>query len=634
LKNPVDVLNEYWGFSAFRNPQDIIINHLLDGENVCAFMPTGGGKSICFQVPALCQEGICIVISPLIALMQDQVNNLKKHGISATYLKGGMSFRDVSRILDNCIYGHIKFLYLSPERLQQEVVQERITQMNVNLFAIDEAHCISQWGHDFRPAYRKLNILRDLKPQTKTIALTATATKEVQKDIIELLNLDQPKIIKKSFKRENIALKVNFCQDKRYQLLHVLQQQKKTSIVYVRSRSTTKDLSLFLSHNGIPSLAYNGSMNHKERELALKKWTDEEALVVVATNAFGMGIDKANVRQVIHYHLPENLESYFQEVGRCGRDGLHSTATTIYNESDFKRLKSQFIDVIPNLNEVIDIFKKLTSFFKIAYGEGENSTFDFDLFSYCKKYNLNVHLVYQTLELLERLSIVSLNKTSHKQTAIQFICNQKQVFNYIEKNEIHADIIQSILRTYGGIFDNQVNIDFSLIAHLAKKTKENVLQTLQVLDKQSFISAAFYIHDLSITFLVPKENEKSILLHSRYIKAYKLHKYEKAKAVVDYIRNYENCRSSQLMQYFGEQEIKKCEICSVCLNEENVIISEINYKKVSNFILKKLTSGEYDARNLIAFQIFSKNEIIQTLRKLLDLEKIKLTQKNTYKLNI
>lgn len=633
MKTALQVLEKYWGYTSFRDPQDVLINHVLNGEDVCGFLPTGGGKSICFQVPALCKDGICIVVSPLIALMQDQVNNLNERGIPATYLKGGMNYKDVSRILDNCIYGKLKFLYLSPERLQQEIVQERIKQMNVNLFAIDEAHCISQWGHDFRPAYRKLHTLKDLKPNANIIALTATATKEVQKDIVTLLELKNPKLIKKSFKRENISIKVLFSFDKRYELLQKLRQKEETSIVYVRSRSATKDLSQFLNQNGVKALAYNGGMDHKERKKVLEKWLKEDVYVVVATNAFGMGIDKADVRQVIHFHLPENLESYFQEVGRCGRDGLASAATTIYNESDFKRLKQQFIDVIPELNEVIEIYKKLTSYFRIAYGEGENETFDFDLFSFSKKYNFHVHIVYQTLELLERLSILTLNKSSNKKTSIQFICNQKQLFHFLDKNSSHADAIQTILRTYGGIFDNKVQIDFDLISHIAKVSKEDLLQTLKLLEKQSFINAEIYVHELSITFLVPKENERSILMYAKYIKQYKLHKYEKAKAVVDFIRNNTTCRSKQLMQYFGEQELENCKICSVCLGEEKEQNKNINYANVSEFILKKLDENEHDARSLIEFGDFSKLEIIQTLKKLLALQKIKLSYKNTYKLN-
>lgn len=633
MKKPLQILEKYWGYTSFRDPQESLIHHVLNGENVCGFLPTGGGKSICFQVPALCREGICIVISPLIALMQDQVDNLKKRGISATYLKGGMNYKEVSRILDNCIYGKLKFLYLSPERLQQEIVQERIKQMDVNLFAIDEAHCISQWGHDFRPAYRKLQVLQDLKPKTNTIALTATATKDVQKDIVELLQLTNPKIIKKSFKRENIAIKVKFSHDKRYELLHRLQRQKNTSIVYVRSRATTKDLSSYLNQHAVSALAYNAGMDHKDREKVLKKWLNEDIQVVVATNAFGMGIDKANVRQIIHFHLPESLESYFQEVGRCGRDGLASEASIIYNQSDFKRLKQQFIDVIPELNEVVKIFNKLTSFFKIAYGEGENRTYDFDLFSFSKRYDFNIHLVYQTLELLERLSILTLNKTSHRQTSIQFICNQKQIFHFLDNHPMHANAVQTILRTYGGIFDNLVNIDFNLISHIANTSKEDLLNTLQLLQKQKFIKADFYIHDLSITFLVPKENDKSILLHAKYIKKYKQFKYEKAKAVVDFTRNSAVCRSKQLMHYFGEKDSENCHICSVCIDEEKEPTKDVNFKEVSKFILAKLAKQEYNTRSLIEFENFTENEIIQTLRKLLSIEKIKLTLKNTYKLN-
>lgn len=633
MTTALQTLVKYWGFTSFIAPQEEVIAHVLEGKEVCAFLPTGGGKSICFQVPALCKEGICIVISPLIALMQDQVDALSRRGIGAVYLKAGMRYSDVSRILDNCIYGKIKFLYLSPERLQQEMVQERIKEMNVNLIAVDEAHCISQWGHDFRPAYRNIHLLKNLHPSTPMIAVTATATREVQLDIQEALTMKQPAIVKKSFERTNIALKVCFSHDKFDSLLDLLSTVVGVAIVYVRSRGTTTELSTFLNQHQIPSLAYNGGMEHAEREKIVQQWLREEVRVIVATNAFGMGIDKPNVRQVIHFHLPENLESYYQEVGRCGRDGHASEATILYNKSDIKRLKQQFIDVIPDLATTIEIFKKLTSYFRIAYGEGQDQTFDFNIHTFCKKYEFKTHLVFQTLDLLERLSILTLHKSSFKQSQIQFTCSQHQLFDYLDKHTAYRSIVQAVLRTYGGVFDNAISIDFNLIAEQAKTSKTDVVSCLQQLMNLSFIKGAFYFEDLSITLLVPKEDERSILLHSKYIKNYKLQKYEKAKSVVDFVRNKEVCRSRQLMLYFGEEASKECGVCSVCTKEEiPYSLMNIEYKKVALFIEKQLTIQQLGAKSLIKMGEFKKEEIIATLQKLLDQKKIELNSNNTYKL--
>lgn len=633
MLTPLEVLKKYWGYNQFRPPQESIIQHILNDENVCAFLPTGGGKSICFQVPAMCKKGICIVISPLIALMEDQVINLTQRGISAVFLKAGMHFKEVNRILDNCIYGNTKFLYLSPERLQQELVQERIKQMNVNLFAIDEAHCISQWGHDFRPSYRKLSILNDLKPNTTTIAVTATATTKVQQDIVEQLQLKKPIILKQSLKRDNIGIHVKFCNDKYDALLEKLKHAKASSIVYVRSRKATKELSIFLNQNQINAAAYSGGLIDKERKDVLQQWLNEKTQVVVATNAFGMGIDKANVRQVIHFHLPESLESYFQEIGRCGRDRMPSEATILYNKSDIKRLKEQFVDVIPQLNEVIEIYIKLTSYFSIAYGEGENETFELDLYKFCNTYGLNSHLVYNTLELLDRLSILVFHKSSYQQAALQFICNQKDIFEYLNSHPEHDDICNCLLRTYGGVFDNLTPIDINLLAHLTKSSKKQIVKSIEELKKADIINAYIFLHELSITFLVPKENKRTIYRFANEIKAYKTLKYNKAKAVVDFIRNSNQCRSNQLLNYFGEQNNTSCMTCSVCLNLETNTNIYTDYKKVSTFILNKLALHECDARSLIEHNAFSKFEIIETLKKLLDQKKINISDKNTYKLN-
>jgi len=369
---PLDILKTYWGYEQFKPSQELAVDSILGQKDTCVFLPTGGGKSICFQVPALVEPGICIVVSPLVALMQDQVENLKSRGIKAQLLKSGMSHVEVDQRLDNCIYGNYKFLYLSPERLQQELVRERIRKMNVNFIAVDEAHCISQWGHDFRPAYRKIHLLKELQPGISIIALTATATEKVKQDIITELELEDPTIISESFRRSNIALLTDFTADKMNALYSQLNITTENSIVYVRNRSACVELSEFLNKKGLRSTYFHGGISQTDKQKKLANWLKEEVPIIIATNAFGMGIDKANVRQVIHYHLPESLESYYQEAGRAGRDGKPAKAVVLFNESDKQRLKNQFIKTIPNFEAVKSVYKALMSNFRIAYGEGEN----------------------------------------------------------------------------------------------------------------------------------------------------------------------------------------------------------------------------------------------------------------------
>ncbi|MCL4141628.1 UNVERIFIED_CONTAM: hypothetical protein GTU68_062200 [Idotea baltica] len=394
MKHPINILERYWKFTEFRPNQEEIINAVINGEDTFALLPTGGGKSICFQIPALAKKGICIVISPLIALMKDQVQALQAKGIKAMALTSGISYQELDTLLDNCIYGNYKFLYISPERLQQDIVQARIEQMDVNLIAVDEAHCISQWGNDFRPAYKNIAILRRLHPTVNCLALTASARPEAIEDIIKELDFINPKIFKQSFYRPNLAYLVLHEDDKYYRVETILKKYKASSIIYVRNRKLTLELSTFLTSKNITATYYHGGLSNTEKDKNMAAWLNNQKQVIVATNAFGMGIDKPDVKTVIHLNLPESIESYFQEAGRVGRNGEKAFAAILKNNGDKQHVQNQFLKVLPDVDFIKQVYRKLCSYFQIPYGEGADVTNDFDFNSFCKTYKFSISHYY------------------------------------------------------------------------------------------------------------------------------------------------------------------------------------------------------------------------------------------------
>ena len=477
-KSPKEILGEFWGYTEFKGSQEEIINAVLRGQDVLALLPTGGGKSICFQIPALSKGGICIVVSPLIALIQDQVENLKKRGIKAIALTGGIPIEEVSDLLDNCIFGNYKFLYLSPERLQQEMVQSRIQQMNVNLIAIDEAHCISQWGHDFRPAYLECSQLRGLLPETPVIALTATATKQVANDIIDSLKFIEPLVVTDSFSRNNIAFKVFWEEDKRYRLKLSCCQLEKSAIVYVRTRRLSQEIAQFLNSSGCKATNFHGGISKKEKQERLYLWLNDKVQVMVATNAFGMGIDKPDVQLVVHYQIPDSLENYFQEAGRAGRDGATAEAVLITNATDIERARKQFLSLLPDTAYLKKVYGKLNSYFQIPFGEGNDQTFQLDFNTFCSVYQLNPMLTYNTLQVLDQNSVIALSESFSKKSTVRFLASKEQLFDYFEKNRALVKVAQTILRTYGGIFDFDTKINTRLIAKKSESAENMVIKVL------------------------------------------------------------------------------------------------------------------------------------------------------------
>ncbi|WP_298238760.1 RecQ family ATP-dependent DNA helicase [uncultured Algibacter sp.] len=632
MTHPVNILERYWNFTAFRPQQEAIINAVIEGEDTFALLPTGGGKSVCFQIPALAKDGICIVVSPLVALMKDQVKALQAKGIKAMALTSGISFNDLDTLLDNCIYGNYKFLYLSPERLQQELVQDRIKQMHVNLIAVDEAHCISQWGNDFRPAYKNIVLLRQLHPTVNVIALTASARTHIIKDITKELDFIQPKIFKQSFFRSNLAYMVLHENDKYYRIESILKKHKASSIIYVRNRKLTIELSSFLKSKNISATFYHGGLSNNEKEDNMNLWLNNQSQVMVATNAFGMGIDKPDVKTVIHINLPESIESYFQEAGRAGRNGDKAFAILLKNNSDEVLVKNQFLKVLPSVDFVKQVYRKLCNYFQISYGEGAFTVHDFNFNSFCKTYKFSTILTYNALLLLDRNSVINLSKQFKNNVSVQFIISSPSLFNYLETHQDLVLTVKSMLRVYGGIFDHNTKINTIRVAEKASTSESHVIKILQQLENDGIINLHLAKTDAQVTFIQPREDDKTINRIATIIEQQNKLKQEQVKAILDYTENDTVCKSTQLLAYFGEKEIEPCGICTVCLkSKKNNASKDIN--SIKKCIIELLEVEEQSSRAMVSALDFSEKDIKETLAILLEHDIIRLTKTNTYKLS-
>ncbi|TKD66256.1 ATP-dependent DNA helicase RecQ [Flavobacterium sp. ASW18X] len=623
-ENPKILLQQHWGHQDFRGSQDNIITALLAQKDVIALLPTGGGKSICYQIPALAQEGICIVVSPLIALIQDQINNLKEKGVKCAALIGGMSFEELDHTLDNCIYGGYKFLYLSPERLQQSLVQERIAQMQVNLIAVDEAHCISEWGQDFRPAYLKCNVLRQLHPITPIIALTATATPKVVNDITNHLELRNVSIFKDSFARKNIAFHVLEAEDKFFQLKHLLTITTGSAIVYTRTRKSTLEISNYLKMQGIASEFFHGGLSQSDKTKKLKHFLQNDIRVMVATNAFGMGVDKPDVRLVIHYQIPDSLENYFQEAGRAGRDGNPAAAYILTSEDAISRTKNQFLTNLPEVDFLKLLFRKLCSFLLIAYGEGSGQTYGLDLNAFCEQYQLRPGKVYAGLQMLDQNSVLLLSQNYKVKTSIQFICTKERVFQWLDNHPSLTNVVQSILRTYGGIFEYETTINPQLISKKSEAVLPKVMDTLKKLAQDQIITYTAAQEDLSLQFLVPREDDLTINTFAKKIKQLNATKTYKLQQMLAYLEQQKICRQSYVLDYFGEKKVTPCGTCDVCRQQNKTVTS---LKRQIYSILKKqaLTS-----RELVGELNATQSEILLELQQLLEDGYVTLQPDNRY----
>ncbi|HLF53520.1 ATP-dependent DNA helicase RecQ [Flavobacterium sp.] len=629
MSEALQILQKYWKHDTFRSQQNEIIDSVLSGQDTFALMPTGGGKSICFQVPGMMKEGICLVISPLVALMKDQVQNLQKRDIKAIALTGGIKSDEVLELLDNCLFGNYKFLYLSPERLQSDLILDRIKGLPINLIAIDEAHCVSQWGHDFRPAYLKIADLKTHFPKIPFLALTASATKRVQEDVITQLGLEKTVVFQKSFARENMAYMVFEVEDKLFRIEQILKKNPQPSIIYVRNRKSCLDISSQLQSLGFKATYYHGGLSSKEKDKNMQLWMNEQVQVIVATNAFGMGIDKANVKTVIHIQLPENLENYYQEAGRAGRNGEKAFAVLLTSPSDIIQAEGQFIAVLPDKSFLTTMYVKLCNYFQIAYGEGIDEQFSFNLNHFCGHYHFPILKTFNAMQFLDRQGIITLSQEFSEKVTVQFIIESKEVIRYMSLNTKEEPIILAILRTYSGIYEVPANLNLPLIAKKSNTDENAVIQLLQKLKEKNIIDYQAKNNDATLIFNEVRQDERTINRVSKYLENQNNLKAAQLKSVLNYVNDQKVCKSQLILNYFGETTISNCGVCSYCIQQNK---PEVNSISLAKNILALLKTEPLNSREIQFLTKNSTDDIIFALQQLLEHDMIIVKPNNQYTL--
>jgi len=578
-----DILHQYWGYDHFRPLQQDIIDSVLDGKDTLALLPTGGGKSICFQVPAMAQEGMCIVVSPLIALMKDQVENLLKRDIPAVAIFSGMSYRQIDQELDKCIHGQYKFLYVSPERLKTEIFKARMPQMKVNLLAIDEAHCISQWGYDFRPEYLQIAEIRKWT-KAPVLALTATATEKVVEDIQERMAFSKKHVFRKSFERENLHYIAIQEEDKLGRILQLCKRFQGTGIIYARNRKLCRDIAEYLHQHGISSDYYHAGLDAIQRSGKQEAWIENRIRVIVSTNAFGMGIDKPDVRFVLHYEMPDSLEAYYQEAGRSGRDEKAAQCIALVHEHDKLKAFAQLEKSYPSYEEVARIYEALCNHFQIAIHSGLMREVEFDMLQFAYDLGLSSPAVYHALRVLELQDIVSLSEAIHQPAQLHFLVNNTVLYDFELRNPKIAGILQLLLRTYGGLFDQYKRIDENYLARKTRVPVEDLIKLLEKLKEHELLDYIPARDKPTLTFLRAREHK----LHydQAAVKVRKEEAKGRLEKVFEYALRSDECRSRLLLQYFDEPDAPRCGQCDVCQKDKNHPKSENEYRVWAEKLIK------------------------------------------------
>jgi ATP-dependent DNA helicase RecQ len=628
LQTYQQILTKYWGYSKFRELQEDIIDATCTGKDVLGLLPTGGGKSITFQVSALHKEGLCLVITPLIALMKDQVENLKKRGIKALAVYSGMSNHEIQIAFDNCAYGNYKFLYLSPERLSTANFRARLNQFNVNLIAVDEAHCISQWGYDFRPSYLRIAELRDLLPDIPVLALTATATPNVVDDIQEKLAFNQKLVFQKSFERKNIIYIVRYMEDKLKYLLKILSSVNGTAIIYVRNRKSSKDIALYLHENGISADYYHAGLKNKNRALKQERWKSGKIRVIVATNAFGMGIDKPDVRLVIHMDIPDSLEAYYQEAGRAGRDEKQSFAVLLYNSADETKLKTRMTKSFPARDKIKAVYQALCNYCSVAVGEGKGNVYDFKLFDFCKTFGLDYIEAHNSLKILQQEGYIETTDEVENPSRLLFIVQRDALYQFQVANARFDALIKLVLRSYTGVFNDYVKIDEDMLAARLKINRDLIYDILVSLSKNKIINYIPSKQTPFVIFATERLDIDSIIISKENYDTKKEIFQNKLNAVLHYATTAHHCRSKMMLEYFGQKDARRCGQCDYCSKRNELNLSQYEFDIILEKVKDQLSSGGMKMEALVDKIPYPQNKAIKVIRWLFDQKKVRYNNEN------
>ena len=633
-----EILKEYWGYDHFRGIQREIIESIGSGRDTLGLMPTGGGKSITFQVPALAQEGVCIVVTPLIALMKDQVQHLRLRGIKATAVYSGLTHQEILVALDNCILGDYKFLYVSPERLSTDIFIQKLRHMTVSFITVDEAHCISQWGYDFRPSYLQIARIRKEVPHAPILALTATATPQVVQDIQEKLEFrkvcqtegNEESVFRMSFYRDNLSYLVRYTEDKQGELLHILSKTTGSAIIYVRNRKSTKEIATLLQEQGYTATFYHAGLSNTEKDLRQKAWQSDDIRIMVATNAFGMGIDKPDVRLVVHLQLPDSPETYFQEAGRGGRDGQRAWAVLLYHKGDRTKLLKHVPEAFPEKDFIRQIYEHLAYYFQMAMGDGFMVTREFNLEEFCIRFRHHPVQTHSALQILSQTGLIEYTEETENNSRLKFTVRRDDLYHQ-DMTPMQEDVIRAVLRSYTGVFADYVYIEEDLLQHTTGYTQQQVYESLMSLSRQGVIHYIPRKHTPYITYLQKRVEMDKIPFPASIYDDKKARLQNRIQAMIQYAESADTCRSTLLLRYFGEEKAEPCGHCDVCLAKKKETLSEKNIRTTIQGVLEILKDGKPHSQTELGRSLPA-DGLPRALQMLLQEERIVRRGGNTYQI--
>ncbi len=632
MRNIHEILKIHWGYDSFRPLQEDIIQSVLAGRDTLGLMPTGGGKSLTFQVPALALEGVCIVVTPLIALMKDQVENLKKRNISAAAIYSGLTSKEILQTLENAVHEAYKFLYVSPERLATAIFITKVKQMNVSLIAVDESHCISQWGYDFRPSYLKIAEIRMHQPDVPILALTATATREVVDDIQEKLLFKEKNVFRMSFHRSNLAYVVRTVEDKNEQLLKILNSVKGSSVVYVRNRKKTKEIADWLNEKGISAEHYHAGLNNKTKDERQNRWKSDETRVIVATNAFGMGIDKPDVRTVVHLDLPDSMEAYFQEAGRAGRDEKKAYAVLLFNNSDVVKMRKRIADSFPPKDKIKEVYDAVGNYYQVGYGSGLDRTFVFDLSDFCRSFHFPLLVAHNSIKILQQAGYLELTDEQDSSSTLMFIADKDELYKQ-KHSEEQEKLIHILLRSYTGLFTDMAAINEETIASRLGWTHEQIYNQLIGLSQDKIIKYIPRKKTPFLTFVHEREPIDRITLGKEAYDDRKERYVTRTKSMIEYASEENICRSLILLNYFGEKDGKSCGQCDVCLKRKSKELSNEEFQRIKNELIDLLKAHQLGLNEILKKINYKEKKVLEVIRFLMDDGVIFQNEQMRYQLN-